>query len=117
MTYVSTPGPSALPRQRTGRRGSLGAIAVVIAIGAAVGFGITVTGDEVATGNPSANTFTAQREAQTRPAEVNPADRGYLGLGAELSAEEALKNAVKQGQVPERALTSSAGAGQTAQFR
>lgn len=114
MTHVSTPSVGTLPRQRTGK---LGAIAVVIAIGAALGYGIATTGDEVATGNPSANTFTAQREATPRPAEANAADRGHLSVGAERSFEEALKNAVKQGQVPAKALSSSGFAEQMAQPR
>ena len=109
MTHVSTPDAGALPRQRTRKRGSLGAIAVVIALGAAIGWGITVTGDEPATVNQSANTFTAQREGQVNPPTVNGADRGYLGFGAEQSMGEALKHAVKQGQIPAQAFQPFSG--------
>ena len=109
MTHISTPNVGALPRQRTRRPGRLMAIAMVIALGAAIGVGITVTGGDASPANPSANTFTAQREGQLNPPSVNGADQGYLGFGAERSAEEALKHAVKQGQVPAQAFQPSAG--------
>ena len=104
MTHVSTPNVGALPSQRTRRPARLAAIAMVTALGAAIGLGITVAGDDAPPANPSANTFTAQREGQLNPPSVNGADEGYLRFGEERSAEEALKNAVKQGQIPAKAL-------------
>lgn len=114
MTYVSTPGVGTVSTQRPGR---LATGAVVIAIGAALGYGIATSGGEVTTGNPSANSFTNQRQTSTAPAEINAADWNHFRTEGAFAADRALKNAVKQGQVPDKALTTSVFAEQTGQPR
>lgn len=103
MTHVSTPNAGTLPRQRTRRLGSLGAAALVIAVGASIAFGISVATDEAVPASPAGNTFTAQREGGQTQGTVNGADRAYLNQGSAWSMEEALKNAVKQRQIPAQA--------------
>lgn len=108
MTHVSTPNARALPRQRSSRFGSIGAIVLVIGMGAAIAGAIAVTTDEAPAANTATNAFTQVRE-QANPAPANTADQGFMSLGAEKAAEEALKQAVKQGQVPAQALQSTSG--------
>lgn len=103
MTHVSRPNVGTLPRQRTHRLRNLGAFALVIAIGASIAFGISVATNDAVPASPSGNTFTAQREGQTPPATVNQADRSYLNYGSARSLDEAMKQAVKQGQIPAQA--------------
>ena len=103
MTHVSTPNVGTLPRQRTHRLRNLGALALVIAMGASIAFGISVATNEAVPASPSGNTFTAQREGQTPPATVNQADRSYLNYGGAWSFDEAVRQAVKQGQIPAQA--------------
>lgn len=86
MTHVSTPNVGALPRQRTPKLGSIGAIALVVAVGAAIAGGIAVTTDEAPAANEVGNTFTQQREGQANPVPADRADTFYLNLGAERSA-------------------------------
>lgn len=82
MTTVSTPNTGALPRRRVFKPGSLGAIALVVAVGAAIAGGIAVNNDEaapaVATVTPSADTFTKQREASVAQPTTNSADTVHM---------------------------------------
>lgn len=100
MTHVSTPNVGALPKQRTRRPGSIGAIALVIAVGAAIAGGIAVTTDEAPATPVVSHTSTEllERQAKSGPA-----------MSSEQTAEEALRNAVNQGQVPVQALQSTSG--------
>lgn len=82
MTTVSTPNTGALPRRRVFDPGSLGAIALVVAVGAAIAGGIIVTNDEAqpatATVTPSADTFTKEREASVTKPTIDSADTAHL---------------------------------------
>lgn len=93
MTYVSTPDSGALPRRRVFKPGSLGAITLVVVMGAAIAGGIAVSNDEAqpaaATVSPSGETFTQQREGGgSNPAAS--ADRAHLNRGADLARQGVL---------------------------
>lgn len=70
MTHVDTPNVGALPRQRNPKLGSIGAIALVIAVGAGIAGGIAVTTDEApatpVVSHPS--TELLERQARSGPA-------------------------------------------------
>ena len=108
MSSITTRGTGALGRKRARKLGSVGAIVFVLATGAAIALGVVVTADETAApAHQGGNTSTQPREQSPSPAAVDGADKAYLATGAHLTAREALENAVRQGQVPEQALTSS----------
>lgn len=101
MTSVSTPNTGALPRRRVFQPGSFGAIALVVAVGAAIAGGIVVTNDEAvpaaATVTPSANTFTKQREASVinpttaNTVTVESADRAHLNRAPAATIDSAVR--------------------------
>jgi hypothetical protein len=93
VTYVSTPDSGALPRRRVFKPGSLGAITLVVVMGAAIAGGIAVSNDEAqpaaATVSPSGETFTQQREGGgSNPAAS--ADRAHLNRGTDLARQGVL---------------------------
>lgn len=98
MTHVSTPNVGGLPRQRSWSPGSIGAIALVIAVGAVIAGGIAFTTDEAPATPvvPHISTELLERQARSGPA-----------LSAQAASEEALREAVRQGQVPAQALTNT----------
>lgn len=93
MTYVSTPNSGTLPRRRVFQPGSFGAIALVVAIGAAIAGGIAVSNDDAqpatVTVSPSGDTFTKQREGGGSNAAAS-ADRAHLNRGNDLARQGVL---------------------------
>lgn len=93
MTYVSTPNSGALPRRRVSKPGSFGAIALVVAMGAAIAGGIAITNDEAqpaASVSSSGDTFTKQREGGGAGQSTNSADRAHLNRGTDLARQGVL---------------------------
>jgi hypothetical protein len=93
VTYVSTPNSGALPRRRVFKPGSFGAIALVVAMGAAIAGGIAISNDETqpaASVSSSGETFTKQREGGGAGQSTNSADRAHLNRGTDLARQGVL---------------------------
>lgn len=82
MTTVSMPNSGARPRRRAFDPGSLGGVALVLAVWAAIAGGIIIANDDAptatATVTPSADTFTKAREATVTQPTTNSADTAHF---------------------------------------
>lgn len=109
MTSVNAPNTGTLRRRRVFQPGSLGAIALVVAVGAAIASGIAITDDDAApapatvTVTPSANTFTKEREAGATTATragLDSSDKAHMNRAPKRNVESPQSGGLSGGSGP-----------------